>query len=60
MKETEITPEPIKEPIKQKPNRALIREKTCCICDTKIGNREFEVSGHDVICGDCCYEIGGE
>lgn len=56
MNPTEISPE--RTELRNKPDRKEVRELDCYFCDSPIGNREFEASGKDVICGDCYYETG--
>lgn len=56
METTEISPE-LKTRIR-KSERKDVKEQPCVLCQTLIGNREFEASGNGVICGDCYYESG--
>lgn len=55
MEQTEISPEIT---VLRKPERNTVRERGCCLCGQPIGNREYELSGKDLICLDCCYETG--
>lgn len=53
---TEISPE--KTTKLRKPDRNEVREQRCYLCDQPIGNRDFQMSGKDLICLDCGYETG--